>query len=82
VNGRMREDHTWKAKCPIFEAIVAGIRGPKLPKKIAHLAFQYIFYPERNQPNAWTLDMSCSILMVQSEFSAEIFGKCRYTPED
>ena len=30
---------SWKAKCPIFEAIVAGFRV-KLPKKIGHLAFQ------------------------------------------
>jgi len=32
----------WKAKCPIFKAIVAGFRGPKLPKKIGHLAFQVV----------------------------------------
>ena len=32
-----------KAKCPIFKAIVAGFRGPKLPKQIGHLAFQVNF---------------------------------------
>ena len=26
----------WKAKCPIFKAIVAGFRGFSLPKKIGH----------------------------------------------
>ena len=34
---------TWKAKCPIFKAIVAGFRDKvaiKLPRKIGHLAFQ------------------------------------------
>ena len=31
---------TWKAKCPIFKAIVAGFRGFQLPQKIGHLAFQ------------------------------------------
>ena len=31
---------TWKAKCLIFKAIVAGFRGFQLPKKIGHLAFQ------------------------------------------
>ena len=30
---------TWKAKCPIFKAIVAGFRG-KVDQKIGHLAFQ------------------------------------------
>jgi len=31
--------HSWKAKCPIFKAIVAGFRG-KVATKIGHLAFQ------------------------------------------
>ena len=31
----------WKAKCPIFQAIVAGF-GVKLPQKIGHLAFQVL----------------------------------------
>ena len=35
---------TWNAKCPILKAIVAGFRGPKLPKKIGHLAFQVYIY--------------------------------------
>ena len=32
--------YTWKAKCTIFKAIVAGFRGKVASKKIGHLAFQ------------------------------------------
>ena len=32
--------NAWKAKCPIFEAKVAGFRGKVAQKKIGHLAFQ------------------------------------------
>ena len=32
--------YTWKAKCPIFKAKVAGFRGKVASKKIGHLAFQ------------------------------------------
>jgi len=34
-------ESTWKAKYPIFEAIVAGL-GVKLPQKIGHLESQAI----------------------------------------
>ena len=30
----------WKAKCPIYKAIVASFRGKVALKKLEHLAFQ------------------------------------------
>ena len=36
---------TWKAKYPIFKAIVAGFRGKVAFKKIGHLAFHIFFQP-------------------------------------
>ena len=61
---------TWKAKCPIFKALVAGFRGFSLPTKIGHLVFQamlfsllplYSFFQTKGPGNTWfSIDNSAS----------------------
>ena len=50
----LQKNAAWKAKCPIFKAIVAGFRGFQLPRKNRTLGRRsrwFVFFGKKKDPH-------------------------------